>query len=439
MRLGAYPAVLEPDSIVAQAYGATEVSERHRHRYEVNNAYRDRIAESGLRFSGTSPDGHLVEFVEYPPDVHPFLVGTQAHPELKSRPTRPHPLFAAFIGAAMDYKAAERLPVEIPEHARQRQPSTRRASDASLPASPNRHPWLSTSSRRLSSETAAYAERSSRCAATRCAMPGGNTARARSSSTSARSPSSRWTTTATSPLVYQYRHALGRRLWELPAGLLDVGGEPPHLTAARELVEEAGLPARPGRCWSTSIPRPGSATRSVRVYLATGLTEVGRPEAHDEEADLTLQLVSARRGGPRWCSAARSSMPLRWPGFWPPTRVDRRLRRSCGRSTRRGSTGRRRSPRGRTSAVTDAPARRSMTQLQGYLDHLTIERGVAANTLELLPARPAPLPRAPDGPRHRRPGQGRRERRQRVPGGAAPRRSRHRACRRCRRCRRRAR
>jgi CTP synthase len=115
MRLGAYPAVLESGSIVAQAYGATEVSERHRHRYEVNNAYRDRIAESGLRFSGTSPDGHLVEFVEYAPDVHPFLVGTQAHPELKSRPTRPHPLFAALIGAALDFKAAERLPVEIPE------------------------------------------------------------------------------------------------------------------------------------------------------------------------------------------------------------------------------------------------------------------------------------------------------------------------------------
>ncbi len=115
MRLGAYPAVLEPESVVAQAYQATTVSERHRHRYEVNNAYRDRIAASGLRFSGTSPDGHLVEFVEYPADVHPFLVGTQAHPELKSRPTRPHPLFVAFVGAALDYKAAERLPVEMPE------------------------------------------------------------------------------------------------------------------------------------------------------------------------------------------------------------------------------------------------------------------------------------------------------------------------------------
>jgi CTP synthase len=116
MRLGAYPAVLESGSIVAQAYQATEVSERHRHRYEVNNEYRDRIAESGLRFSGTSPDGHLVEFVEYAADVHPFIVGTQAHPELKSRPTRPHPLFAAFIGASLDYKAEERLPgMDIPE------------------------------------------------------------------------------------------------------------------------------------------------------------------------------------------------------------------------------------------------------------------------------------------------------------------------------------
>ena len=115
MRLGAYPAVLEPDSIVAKAYGTTQVSERHRHRYEVNNAYRGKLAESGLRISGTSPDGHLVEFVEYPPDVHPFVVGTQAHPELKSRPTRPHPLFVAFVGAALDYKAGELLPVEIPE------------------------------------------------------------------------------------------------------------------------------------------------------------------------------------------------------------------------------------------------------------------------------------------------------------------------------------
>ncbi|SDD47524.1 CTP synthase [Rhodococcus tukisamuensis] len=113
MRLGAYPAVLDKGSVVARAYGSESVSERHRHRYEVNNAYRDRIAKSGLKFSGTSPDGHLVEFVELPADVHPFFVATQAHPELKSRPTRPHPLFAAFVSAALKYKAAERLEVDV--------------------------------------------------------------------------------------------------------------------------------------------------------------------------------------------------------------------------------------------------------------------------------------------------------------------------------------
>ena len=115
MRLGAYPAKLTPGSQAAKAYGSTEVSERHRHRYEVNNAYRARLSKAGLVFSGLSPDGHLVEFVELPADKHPFFVGTQAHPELKSRPTRPHPLFAAFIRAALDYVAAERLPVELAE------------------------------------------------------------------------------------------------------------------------------------------------------------------------------------------------------------------------------------------------------------------------------------------------------------------------------------
>jgi CTP synthase len=99
---------------VAGAYGSREVSERHRHRYEVNNAYRSRLEEVGLVFGGTSPDGKLVEFVELPAETHPFFVGTQAHPELKSRPTRPHPLFAAFIGASLRYRAAERLPLEVP-------------------------------------------------------------------------------------------------------------------------------------------------------------------------------------------------------------------------------------------------------------------------------------------------------------------------------------
>jgi CTP synthase len=111
MRLGSYPATLQQDSVAAAAYGSTEITERHRHRYEVNNEYRDRLTEAGLVFSGTSPDGLLVEFAELPREAHPFFVGTQAHPELKSRPTRPHPLFRAFVQAAVDYQEAARLPV----------------------------------------------------------------------------------------------------------------------------------------------------------------------------------------------------------------------------------------------------------------------------------------------------------------------------------------
>lgn len=101
MRLGSYPAKLAEDSVVARLYGTTDVTERHRHRYEVNNAYRAQLEEAGLVISGTSPDGKLVEFVEYPTDVHPYLVATQAHPELKSRPTNAHPLFDGLINAAL--------------------------------------------------------------------------------------------------------------------------------------------------------------------------------------------------------------------------------------------------------------------------------------------------------------------------------------------------
>ncbi|GAA4813995.1 CTP synthase [Actinomycetospora chlora] len=112
MRLGSWPAVLGPDTIVRGAYGTGRVTERHRHRYEVNNAYRERLAEAGLVFSGTSPDGALVEFVELPRDRHPFFVGTQAHPELKSRPTRAHPLFRAFVAASLRHVASGRLDLE---------------------------------------------------------------------------------------------------------------------------------------------------------------------------------------------------------------------------------------------------------------------------------------------------------------------------------------
>ena len=105
MRLGLYPAKLAEGSIVREVYGETYVDERHRHRYEVNNSYRDQISAAGLVFSGTSPDGRLVEFVELPREVHPYYVGTQAHPELRSRPTKAHPLFVGLIGAALAHAA----------------------------------------------------------------------------------------------------------------------------------------------------------------------------------------------------------------------------------------------------------------------------------------------------------------------------------------------
>jgi len=102
MRLGAYPAQLAPDSRVAAIYGAREISERHRHRYEVNNDYRETFASHGMRLSGLSPDGMLVEIIELPD--HPWFVATQFHPELKSRPAHPHPLFASFIAAALQHR-----------------------------------------------------------------------------------------------------------------------------------------------------------------------------------------------------------------------------------------------------------------------------------------------------------------------------------------------
>jgi CTP synthase len=102
MRLGLYKAELAPNSIVAKTYGSHEISERHRHRYEVNNDYREQISQAGLVFSGLSPDKHLVEFVELPVEVHPYYVGTQAHPEFRSRPTNPHPLFVGLIKAALE-------------------------------------------------------------------------------------------------------------------------------------------------------------------------------------------------------------------------------------------------------------------------------------------------------------------------------------------------
>ncbi|MCB8958419.1 MAG: CTP synthase [Nocardioides sp.] len=112
MRLGLYPAALREGSIARRVYGDAQIDERHRHRYEVNNAYRDQLEEAGLVFSGTSPDNSLVEFVELPREVHPYYIATQAHPELRSRPTRPHPLFKGLVGAAIERQKELRFPID---------------------------------------------------------------------------------------------------------------------------------------------------------------------------------------------------------------------------------------------------------------------------------------------------------------------------------------
>jgi CTP synthase len=133
MRLGSYPAVLAEGSLVNRLYDATRIDERHRHRFEVNNSYRDQLADGGMRWSGTSPDGTLVEFLELP--GHPFFVATQAHPELRSRPNRPHPLFAGLVGAAVQHRreAIGRLPVELDEPTAAELDGARAASLADAP------------------------------------------------------------------------------------------------------------------------------------------------------------------------------------------------------------------------------------------------------------------------------------------------------------------
>ena len=98
MRLGSQPCSLKPDSVAARLYGSGEIHERHRHRYEFNNAYRETFEAAGMMFSGTSPNGNLVEIVEV--TEHPFFVASQFHPEFKSKPNKPHPLFSGFIEAA---------------------------------------------------------------------------------------------------------------------------------------------------------------------------------------------------------------------------------------------------------------------------------------------------------------------------------------------------
>ena len=128
MRLGAYPCVIKPNSRAYHCYGELEISERHRHRFEVNNSYRPAFEEAGVVFSGLSPDGELVEMLELP--THPFFVAVQFHPELKSRPRRPHPLFREFVAAAIDHQKIAREDARLREEARRNEQKADRKAGA---------------------------------------------------------------------------------------------------------------------------------------------------------------------------------------------------------------------------------------------------------------------------------------------------------------------
>ena len=274
MRLGAYVAQLAEGSQVAQAYGSTVVSERHRHRYEFNPRYRARFDESDFWCSGTSPDGRLVEFIEL--RSHPFWVGTQAHPELKSRPTRPAPLFR---------ELDRRRPWPAPRAAR-------RTCSTSTPTRPAPR---SARDRRASPSSA----RSSWCAA-RCSAsvrshfptPDGERVRARRSSTTpARWRSCRCTTTARSRLVRQYRAALEARPARAP-GRHPRRGRRARSGHRRPRAGRGGRPGgRPARA-PDHLPQRARAspTRRSRCSSPATSTRCPRPPEREEHA-MTVERI----------------------------------------------------------------------------------------------------------------------------------------------------
>ena len=335
MRLGLYPAVLAEGSLVREVYGQAYVDERHRHRYEVNNSYREHLEATGLVFSGTSPDGRLVEYVELPREVHPYYVGTQAHPELRSRPTRAHPLFSGLVpggtgplGRTTRWSCPTRCrPVD------HRRPPGRLPGRDQRPRLPG--PRLGRRHRHR-----AAARRRAGASATSCCTP-------------PRSRCSRSTTEDRVLVVHQYRHPARATLWELPAGLLDVAGEDPLAAASRELWEETHHEADRWDVLVDFMSSPGLCDEAIRVYLARELAArqvrsargtarrrhaggVGRPRATWSPRSRvglhnpTLVVRRARRGrapGPvDWPTLRPSDAP--WPARGPCARSaepDRRL------------------------------------------------------------------------------------------------------------------
>ena len=252
MRLGLYPADLADGSLAAELYGAPQVSERHRHRYEVNNAYRDELSNAGLVFSGLSPDRNLVEYVELPRDVHPYYIATQAHPELRSRPTDPHPLFRGLV----------------------RPPSTAiaRASCSTCPmaelAADLRDEPLDVE---VLVSDVAFEGRVWDIRSDTFLYNGDRVVRDYVDHTGAVAIVALDEDDRVL-LIQQYRHPIRHRDWEIPAGLLDVDGEPATETAKRELAEEVDLVASTWEPLVSVFSTPGGSNEVVQLFLATGLS-----------------------------------------------------------------------------------------------------------------------------------------------------------------------
>jgi CTP synthase len=265
MRLGLYPAKLADSSLVRDVYGAPYIEERHRHRYEVNNAYRAPLEEAGLVFSGTSPDGRLVEFVELPRDVHPYFVATQAHP-------------SSARGRRWRTRCSPGWSVR-PSRTRRRRPSRSLRSRTSRPSprrAPEMHEWREpvrdeADMREVVDSVRVFEGLIWSVRTDTVDLGDGQTVvrdlieHPGAVGIIAMDEQERVL------LVRQYRHPVRSTLWEPPAGLMDVDGEDPLLTAQRELFEEAHLQATDWRVLVDYFNSPGGTSEVFRCYLARGV------------------------------------------------------------------------------------------------------------------------------------------------------------------------
>ena len=275
MRLGSQRALLVEGSVVATAYGSTTADERHRHRYEVNESYREALEEAGLVISGIHPDLGLVEFVELPVEVHPYFVATQAHPEFKSRPTRAHPLFAGLIGAAIEaQRAASRLvEVERPRHHEHRRGAClSRCATGSTRG-------------RCSRPCGRFDGRVWDVVSEEVDLGEAGVVTATSSTTPVRSPCWRSTRRSASCSCSSTGTRSARSSGSCPRGCSTSTASQAHLTAARELLEEADLAAGEWHLLLDHYASPGGSSEALRVFLARDLHAVPDGDRHERDGE----------------------------------------------------------------------------------------------------------------------------------------------------------